>query len=108
MVDPEKEASVRAAWENRPVIAEAALRQGVHLPVPVPMMTPMVETVVQTRSIQSHFFRLVHDEVFRPDGQHPYLLHRRIRIIGDGVTVEEQIEASIQALKRGAYHKIQS
>lgn len=107
MTADETQASVRAAWEARPSITDAALRQGVYLPVPVSAFSPVQGNAPPTRSIQAHFFRMADDEVYQAESQHPYLLHRRIRIIGDGVTVEEQIEPSVEALKRGRYHQIQ-
>jgi len=103
MTDPE---SVRAAWGARPPLTDDMLSRGVHLPVPAPLFTVMADNSVPVRSIQSHFFRLVDDEVYQPDGPHPYLLHRRTRIIGDGVTVEEQVERSTDALKRARYHAV--
>jgi len=110
MIDPETESSVRAAWGARPHLTDDALRRGVRLFPPAEpwVVSPSgLDLVPPTRGIREHFFRLVDDEVYQPDGKHPYLLHRRLRIIGDGVTVEEQVEPTINALRRGRYHQIQ-
>ncbi len=101
--------SIKAAWDARPQIPLSALQRGVYLAPPAEAWKVSAsgqDLVPPVRSIKQHFFRLVHDEVYETVGPHPYLLYRRTRIIGDGVTVEEQLESSADALKRGRYHAV--
>jgi hypothetical protein len=101
---PEREAEIHAIWDSwkhrLPNTVGVEMPVTLYLPPPLITMPLPSGTSSSCRSIPTATFTFVRDMAWREPDR---LLHRRLRVMCEGVTVEERIEHHQSALKRGQY-----